>query len=161
VQLAVNHLPRPEHAVREFARVVVPGGGIALSAWELPERNRFLGILVDALRACDVTRPQGAHAGPDRYRFAHDDEFRDLLRRARFDSVEVRSVSLSQRVSDADELWRGMLGGSVRTAGLVMRQPPPTRARIRAAVERLAEEYRVDRALAIPAAAKIARGRRP
>ena len=158
---AINHLPRPERAIREFARVVVPGGGIALSAWELPEPNRFLGILVDALRACGVTSQQGAHAGPDPYRFSDDDEFRGLLRGAGLEGVEVRSVSLSQRVSDGDELWEGMLGGSVRTAGLVMRQPPPTRGRIRAAVERLAEEYRVDGALAIPAAAKIARGRRP
>jgi hypothetical protein len=75
--------------------------------------------------------------------------------------VEVRPVSLIQRVSDADGLWQGMLGGSVRTAGLVMRQPRSARRRIRAAVEQLAEEYRVDGGLAIPARAKIARGRRP
>jgi ubiquinone/menaquinone biosynthesis C-methylase UbiE len=31
---AINHLPRPERAIREFARVVLPGGWIALSAWE-------------------------------------------------------------------------------------------------------------------------------
>ena len=46
---AINHLPRPERALREFARVLAPGGGIALSTWDSPERNRFLGILVDAL----------------------------------------------------------------------------------------------------------------
>lgn len=156
----INHFPRPERAMREFARVVTPGGGIALSAWDLPERNRFLGILVDALRTCGATRLRAALAGPDPYRFADDDEFRALLRGAGLEHVEVRSVSLIQRVSDADELWEGMLGGSVRTAGLVMRQPPAARRRIRAAVERLAEEHRVDGALAIPARAKIARGRR-
>jgi hypothetical protein len=157
----INHFPRPERAIREFARVVTPGGGIALSAWDLPKRNRFLGILVDALRACGVARPRGALAAPDPYRFADDGELRALLRGAGLGDVEVRSVSLVQRVSDAAELWEGMLGGSVRTAGLVMRQPPATRRRIRAAVERLADEYRVDGGLAIPARAKIARGRRP
>jgi SAM-dependent methyltransferase len=157
----INHFPRPERAMREFARVLTPGGGIALSAWDLPERNRFLGILVDALRACGATHPREALAGPDPYRFADDDELRVLLRGAGLDDVEFRSVSLIQGVADADELWQGMLGGSVRTAGLVMRQPPGTRRRIRAAVERLAEEYRLDGGLAIPARAKIARGRRP
>jgi SAM-dependent methyltransferase len=157
----INHFPRPERAIREFARVVTPGGGIALSAWDLPERNRFLGILVDALRACCVTRPREALAGPDPYRFADEDELRTLLHGAGLEDVEVRPVSLMQRVSDADELWEGMLGGSVRTAGLVMRQPPATRRRIRAAVERLAEEYRIDGGLAIPVRAKIARGSRP
>lgn len=157
----INHFPRPERAMREFARVVTPGGGIALSAWDLPERNRFLGILVDALRACGVARPREALAGPDPYCFAHDAQFRALLRGAGLEDVEVRSVSLIQRVADADELWQGMLGGSVRTAGLALRQPPATRRRIRAAVERLAEEHTVDGALAIPARAKIARGTRP
>lgn len=157
----INHFPRPEHAIREFARVVTPGGGIALSAWDLPERNRFLGILVDALRVCGVTHPREPPAGPDPYRFADDGEFRALLCGAGLDDVEVRSVSLVRRVSDADELWEGVLGGSVRTAGLVARQPPPVRRRVRAAVVRLAEECRVDGGLAIPARAKIARGRRP
>ena len=159
---AINHLPRPEHAVREFARVVVPGGRIALSTWDVPERSRFLGIMVDALCSCEVTRPQEAPAGPDGYRFADDDEFRGLLDGAGLEDVAVLSVSLTHRVPDADELWQGILGGSVRTAGLVMCQPPSTRTRIRAAVERLAGEYRmIDGALAIPVCAKIARGRRP
>lgn len=157
---AINHLPRPERAIREFARVMAPKGRIALSTWDLPERNRFLGILVDALRACGVATGQEAPPGPDPFRFASDDEFRGLLRVVDFEDLEVRSVLLTHRVPDADELWRGMLGGSVRTAGLVMRQPQRTRRRIRKAVERLAEEYRVDEALAIPAAAKIARGRK-
>jgi SAM-dependent methyltransferase len=156
----INHFPRPERAVQEFARVVTPGGGIALSAWDLPDRNRFLGILVDALRACGVTRPRAALAAPNPYRFADDDELRALLRGAGLEDVEVRPLSLIQRVSDTHELWEGMLGGSVRTAGLLMRQPPATRRKIYAAVERLAKEYRVDGGLAIPARAKIARGRR-
>jgi SAM-dependent methyltransferase len=157
----INHLPRPEQAIREFARVVAPRGGIALSAWDRPERNRFLGILVDALRASGVTRPPEASAGPDPYRFADDNELRGLLHIAGLESVEIRSVSLTHRVADADALWEGMLGGSVRTAGMVVRQPPRVRTRIRAAAERLAEEYRVDGGLAIPACAKIARGRKP
>lgn len=157
----INHLPRPERAIREFARIAAPGGWIALSAWDLPERNRFLGIVVDALRACGVADRKEAIGGPDPFRFADDDEFRGLLGGAGLDAVEIRSVSLTHRIADADELWHGILGGSVRTAGLVMRQPPATRRRVRAAVDRLAEEHPVDGALAIPACAKIARGRRP
>ena len=157
----INHLPRPERAIREFARVLVPGGRVAVSTWDVPARNRFVGILVDAVRASGVTPPAAASAAPDPDRFADDDELRDLLRGARFADVEVRSVSLIHRVADVDELWQGILGGSVRTAGLVMRQPVRTRRSIRAAVERLADEYRADGALAIPARAKIAHGRKP
>jgi SAM-dependent methyltransferase len=158
--LIVNHLPRPERGIREFARVLRPGGTVALSTWDVPERTRFIGILLDALRDCGVADSQAA-PGPDPFRFAHDDEFLELLRWAGLEDMRVRSVSLTHRVADVDELWHGLLGGSVRTAGLVMRQPPRTRRAVRAAVERLAEQYRADGALAIPACAKIAYGRKP
>jgi SAM-dependent methyltransferase len=156
---AINHVPRPERAMEELARVVVPRGGIALSAWDLPERNRFLGILVDALRDAGVAHQFAAALDP--YRFADDDGFRALLGSAGLEDIAVRSVSLAHSVSGADELWRGLLGGSVRTAGLVERQSPATRRRIRAALERLAEDHRVDGELVIPVRAKLASGRRP
>jgi SAM-dependent methyltransferase len=156
---AINHVPRPERAMAELARVVVPGGGIALSTWDLPEHNRFLGILVDALRDSGVAHRTAA--GPDPYCFADDAVFRALLASAGLEDIEVRSVSHAQPVPGADELWRGLLGGSVRTAGLVERQSPATQRRIRAAVKRLAEQHRVDGELVIPVRAKLASGRRP
>jgi SAM-dependent methyltransferase len=155
---SVQHFPQPERAMGELARVAVPGGTIALSTWDRPERNRFLGILVDALRACGVVRLE---TGPDPYRFADDDELRALLHSAGLVDVRVRPLSLSHVVSDAEELWQGLLGGSVRTAGLVLEQPPAARGRIRAAVERLAEEHRAGGELEIPVRAKLAHGRRP
>ena len=68
--------------MREFVRVLRREGTLALSTWDLPERARFLGILVDALAECGVTRPRESPAGPDPYRFADADEFRALLRGA-------------------------------------------------------------------------------
>ena len=159
--LVVNHLPSPDGAVREFVRVLRPEGALALSTWDLPERNRFLGILVDALAECGVPRAREASAGPDPYRFAYDDKFRALLRGAGCEDVEIRSVSLTHRVGDTNQLWQGLLGGSVRTAALVMRQSPGTRRKVRGAVQRLAEDYRNDGKLDIPVRAKIARGRKP
>lgn len=157
----INHMPRPDRALGEFVRVVAPGGAIALSTWERPERNRFLGILADAFRAGGGTPPPEALAGPDHYRFAADDELRALLGAAGLEDIEIRSESLSQRVADVDELWEGMLGGSVHTAGLVLSQPPSQRRRIRAALDSLTDDYRVEGGLEIPVRAKIARGRRP
>jgi ubiquinone/menaquinone biosynthesis C-methylase UbiE len=157
----INHVPRPERAIQEFARVLTAEGRVAISAWDRPERNRVLGILVDAVRVAGVPGAREAPFGPDAYRFADDDEFRELLRTASFEEVDVRTVSLLQPVPDADLLWEGMLGGSVRTSGLVMRESPGTQRRIRAAADRLADEYRADGGLAIPVRAKIARGRRP
>ena len=40
----VNHLPCPERALVEFARVLRPDGRVAVTVWDRPERMRLLGI---------------------------------------------------------------------------------------------------------------------
>ena len=45
----VNHLPRPERALAEFARVVAPGGRVAVTVWDRPGRMRLLGVLGEAV----------------------------------------------------------------------------------------------------------------
>ena len=40
----ILHLGRPEHAAAEMARVLAPGGKVALSTWDVPERTRLLGV---------------------------------------------------------------------------------------------------------------------
>ena len=150
---AIGHVARPELASREFARVVVPGALIALSTWDAPQHNRLLGILVDAVQACGLAGPREPPPGPD---------LRGLMSGAGLEDVDVELVSLTHRVGDVDELWEGVLGGSVRTAAMVTRQPPATRDRIREHFERLAEQYRgEDGGLGIPVRAEIASGRRP
>ena len=155
---SINHLQQPELALGEFARVAAAGASIALSAWDAPERGGYPAVLVEALRACGVTHSDDVPAGPDPYRFADEDEFRELLRGAGLVDVAVEPIAFSQLVRDADELWQGMLGGSVRTAGLVERQPPDTRERIRARVEQIAEQHRDEGGLAVPVRGRIAQG---
>jgi len=46
---AILHFGRPERAVAEFLRVLLPGGSVALSTWDSPVRARILGVLLDAV----------------------------------------------------------------------------------------------------------------
>ena len=48
---AILHLGRPERAVAELGRVLHPGGGVALTTWDRPERARLLGLVFDAVAA--------------------------------------------------------------------------------------------------------------
>lgn len=64
------------------------------------------------------------------------------------------SVAFEQHLSSVDELWHGLLDGTVRTAALVRAQPPAVQAGIRAAFDRLAAQYN----LSVPVAAVIASG---
>ncbi len=158
----VNHLPRPERALAEFARVVRSGGRVAVTVWDRPERMRLLGVLGEAVQGTEGVRDPGLPSGgPDPFRFADDVALAALLSGAGLAEAEVRSIAFEQEVADTDELWEGMLSGSVRTAALIERQPEPVRRRIRAALEQAVAPYRSETAIALPVSAKLAVGRRP
>jgi SAM-dependent methyltransferase len=158
----VNHLPRPERALAEFARVVRRGGRVAVTVWDRPGRMRLLGVLGEAVEGTEGVRDPGLPSGgPDPFRFADDAALVALLAGAGLAEPKVRSIGFEQQVADTDELWEGMLAGSVRTAAMIERQPEPVRRRIRANLERAVAPYQSESGIALPVSAKLASGRRP
>src|SRR3954454_16932756 len=55
--LAVMHLARPERAVVEFARVLRPGGRLALTVWAHPSEHRLVGVFLDAMAQARAMPP--------------------------------------------------------------------------------------------------------
>ena len=158
----VNHLPAPERALAEFARVVRRKGRVALTVWDKPERMRLLGVLMEAVeRAEGVEEPGLPAGGPDAFRFADDAPLEQLLTAVGLEGSTVVSIGFEQRVGGTDELWEGLLGGSVRTAAVIERQPELVRRRVRAELERAVAPYWRDDGIVLPVAAKLASGRRP
>ena len=154
----IMHLGRPERALAGFVRVLRPGGRIALTAWDFPERSRLLGLFLDAVAEAGATAPDELPPGPDVFRFSADDEFDALMRAQGLEDRGVERVELTHRVPTADELWAGFLAGSLRVAVLITTQPAQMQQRIRAAFDRLVEEYRRDDGLELPVSAKLASG---
>ena len=156
----VPHLGCHEEAVRELVRVLADGGTLALTTWDMPDRMRLLAVFLDAFAAAGATPPEDLPAGPPFFRFAVDEEFKGLLAGAGLDRVEVETIAFSHDVASADELWNGMLTGTVRTSALFVHQPEPTRTAIRAAFDRLVLAYQRDGGgFALPVSAKLAVGR--
>ena len=159
----INHLPAPERGVAEAARVLVGGGHLAFSAWLRPDRMLIMGLIGDAIEVADVEedgQAAGIPPGPDGYRFADQAEFRGLLEGTGLVEVAVEPVVLVQRIADAEELWRGFMGGSVRGSAFVRAQSDAVRARIRDALDAVVEPYWAGDALEVPVAANIASGRK-
>jgi SAM-dependent methyltransferase len=156
----LNHLPEPERAVAEIRRTLAAGGGLALSLWDHPERARWLGLVADALRDEGVAPPPSVADSPPSYRFADPREMRSLLAGAGLTPVRVDTIELVVAVADADELWDGVLGGSVRTSATLLAQPRAVQDRLRAAVARGAEEYRGRDGLEVPVSVVVGSARR-
>ncbi len=157
----ILHLGRPERATAEFVRVLRPGGGLALTVWDLPERARLLGVFLDAVADAGATPPEDVPAGPDFFRFSVDEEFDRLLRERGLEDRTVATIAFTHRVASADELWSGLLAGTVRTSALIGRQPEEMRRRIRVAFDQQLERYRGEDGLELPVSVKLASGRKP
>ena len=154
------HLGRPERAVAEFARVLAPGGRVALTVWDLPERARVIGVLVDALAEAGAAPPPELPVGPPFFRFSDEEEFARLLRGQGLQDVEVQTVAFPHHEADADALWSGLLGGTVRTAALVAGQTEETQRRTREAFDRIVAAYEAGGRLELPVSVKLASGRK-
>ncbi len=157
---AMLHVGRPERAVAEFARVLVSGGRLALTVWDLPERAQFLGLVLDALAEAGASPPEDIPAGPPMFRFSDEQEFSSLLASSALEDIEVRTVAFNHHEASADALWQGLLGGTVRTSALILRQPGETQRQIRTAFDRLARQFQVAEHLELPISVKLASGRR-
>ena len=159
--LAVLHLGRPGQAAGEFARVLVGGGKLALTTWDSPERTPFFGVIVGAVTDAGARPPDDIPAGPDFFRFSADEAFDALLAEQGLEERTVTRFPFTVRFSSPDELWDGLLAGTVRMAALIDRQPAETRRRIREAFERRVAEFRRDQVVELPVAVKLASGRKP
>jgi len=156
----LNHVGRPDLALREAHRVLRSGGWLALSSWDAPRRNRVLGLLLDAVEAAEAPAPAGLPVGPTHFR--SDAELRQLFDGAGFEAVGVSHVMFEAAVPDAETLWRGVLDSAVRIPPLVTLQAADVQIRIRQRFEELvAVHLRPDGTLAIPVSVQVTRGRRP
>ncbi|HSJ17910.1 MAG TPA: methyltransferase domain-containing protein [Solirubrobacterales bacterium] len=158
---AILHLGRPEVATAEFARVLAPGGRVGVTVWDVPSRARLVGLLVDAVPAAGAEPPSDVPVGPDFFRFADDRELAELLVGVGLGEVEVRTISFNHGLADANELWEGLLAGTVRMRALIAGQSESVKRRIHAELKRLAAAHRSGDELQIPVSIKLGTASKP
>jgi ubiquinone/menaquinone biosynthesis C-methylase UbiE len=154
----IHHVPRPEVALSETRRVLVPGGRVAFTVWAEPAQNTAWRLLFDAIarhgdRAAAKTPPPGGNLNKPEHGL-------NLLDRAGFTDISTQTVQAEWPVADAAELVHALSAGTVRTAALIAAQAPATLPAILADIDREAERYRGGGKLVIPIAAILARGRK-
>jgi SAM-dependent methyltransferase len=155
----LGHFPRPEVALKEMARVLAPGGRLALTWWDRPERSRINGVFFDAVAAAGAQPPADLPPGPPPFLFSEDAALAGLLRGAGLAEASVTTLGWTHHATTLDAWWDGGLGGMLRIGSVVRGQPPDMRRRVRAAFERLATAYALDAGgYDIPNSAKLAVG---
>ena len=154
----LHHLPFQHKALVEWARVLVPGGRLALTIWDRPDKCRYLGVFNEAVAAAGATVPASVPSGPAMV--AHEDAYVTLLGEAGFDDVRIRTLHWDHDFGSPDLLWDGLLASSVRTAALITEQAPDVQMAIRARYDEIVASYREAQRFAVPVSVLLMAARR-
>ena len=99
------HLTDLPGAVREAARVTRPGGRVALTTWDSPQRTRFVGAVMDAVTGAGATMPEELPAGPSLFQYSPDRDFARLLLESGLSEPIVERIAFEDPVDDLDRVW--------------------------------------------------------
>ena len=155
----LNHLPRPEAGVASLARVLRPGGRLALTVWELPEENPALGLFGPVAGSLGLTA--AVPPGPDAQRFSRDQTMLSLLG-GFFTDAAVERVRWVVTVEPG--AWFDAVAVSTpRTGAVLAAATDEQRAEMRGRYVEVAQERfgAADGRVELPAAAVLGSATRP
>lgn len=130
-------------ALRETRRVLRPGGRVALAVWDVPERNRWITALADAMVAEGLFPPRDPGA-PGMFSLAPPERLRTRLIEAGFYDVEVETLALDYAYEDLDDWWELSLDCGRPLAKAVAAADPDRVAAARQRAESELAGYRHD-----------------
>jgi ubiquinone/menaquinone biosynthesis C-methylase UbiE len=157
-RFGVMFFPSPVDSVREWLRVLKPGGRIAMAVWHFAERNPFHYIVSQIVERY-VDSPPPAPDSPDAFRFANPGQLQAVLSEAGVASTSERILRFSIGASiSVENFWtlRCEMSEKLRTkiAMLSKRQV----AELKREVIKALSGYSSDRGISFPAEVLIVSG---
>ena len=150
----------PPRAAREIARVLRPGGRLAVAVWGPRARNPWLGVVFDAVSA-ELGRPVPPPGVPGPFSLGDAVRLAQLFADAGLADVSVRELAVPLRAASFEEWWRrtSALAGSLAT--VIASLPAQAAAVLRARIAEATVPYRTPAGIEFPGLTLIAAARRP
>ncbi|MDQ3103938.1 MAG: class I SAM-dependent methyltransferase [Actinomycetota bacterium] len=149
----------PAQAANEIARVLRPGGRVALAVWGPRNRNPWLGVLADAVQE-HTGSPVPPPGVPGPFSLGTDGALASTLAGAGLEQVAVEQVAVPTHDPSFDDYWqlRTDLAGPLKR--LLEGMPQQDRAAIQQIVRARLSPYQTSTGLEIPGLAYIGLARR-
>jgi SAM-dependent methyltransferase len=152
-------VPDPARAVAEIARVLRPGGRVALSVWGPRAENPWLGVVFDAVSAqLGVPTPPPGIPGP----FSLDDRDRlaSVLAHPNLEAVEIHDVPTPYNAVSPEEWWARTAALAGPLAQRLAALPEPAAKAVFARAREGIRPYETTEGLVIPGLALVAAAQR-
>jgi ubiquinone/menaquinone biosynthesis C-methylase UbiE len=127
--LVLNFVPQPGAMVAEMARVVRPGGTVALYVWDYAGKMEMIRYFFDAAVALNpeaVEFDEGA-----RFPVCKPEALQALFEKAGFAEVETRPIDAPTHFRDFDDYWTPFLSGQAPAPRYAMSLTEERRAELR------------------------------
>ena len=152
-------VPDPSVALSETARVLRPGGRVALAVWASSDENPWASAVGRVLVARGVTGPPEADA-PGPFRLADPERVRSLVEDAGLELLAQEDVPLTWRYRSFDEFWETTLDLSSALSSAVAALDERDAVNIREAVRGAVEPYVDGGELVFPGRSRVILARR-
>jgi SAM-dependent methyltransferase len=160
VSFGMLHFARPDKALAEFHRVLVPGGRLAFTVWAAPDESDAFRILTGNIAAhADATTP--LPPGPSFFQFADQQVAGDALAAAGFIDQALKRIPIVWRAASSDQLLDSVLSATVRTGAIVQAQKPEVQEVIRSSLRGALAEYNRGSGIELPTPALLYSARKP
>lgn len=156
--LGLNYIPNPSQGLKEFQRVLRPGGIVAIYVWDYEQGARFLREFWDA--AATVDSDATAFDQARRFPICTQPGLRALFAQAKLNNITVHALDIVTRFASFDDYWEPFLGAQGSAPNYLVTRNPQTQTKIRGRLK-AALPINHDGAIDLPARAWAIRARRP
>lgn len=146
--------PDMQIAANEMARVLKPGGRLATSVWNVPEKNFWVTAMMGTIRK-NMDLPQPSPGAPGMFRCSPPGLMRGIFEKARFKNVSEQEVATKLNAGTIETYWNMMTEVGAPIVAALSQADDAVRKRIKTQVYELLNEKFPDGHVAIEAAALL------